>query len=755
MRNPMTFRFVRRALPSFVHLLIFTASSAFAQVDVWVRDRSSGNGVEGVVVFASGGRGEIITQAVSDRYGKAFLKAITYPVVLSTSHVSYQPVQLAVEKSGEVVIELDAGLMELEAVVVTGQFEPQSAHQSVYRVRTITSERIQAVGSTRLQDVLNTELNIRFSQDLALGGSNLSMQGLSGQNVKVLIDGVPVVGRQGTGNEININQINVNSIERIEIVEGPMSVIYGADALAGVINIITKKPEEGKWSTTIRLHEESVGTEYGIGEGIHNESISLGYSKKSFYTLADLTRNYFGGWQGYADDRDKEWHPKTQYLAGGVAGYRKNELDIYYRLDYLYEDIYNPGLFSGIEALDQRYITNRFMHQVQATAGLGSRLKYNGAIAYTDYSRKIQTVTVNKNTGDERLALGPGLQDLTQFDGLTFRGTFLHRTSGVLSLQAGYDINMESGSGGRLKEGTSSIEDYALFVSAEIKPISWLSARPGLRFIRNSAYEAPPAVPSLNVKVAVGEKNDLRISYGRGFRAPSLRELYFNFFDASHSIEGNPDLVAELSHSYNLAWTSRLINKPGLVFSSTLTGFYNSVQNMIGYGAKPGNPNITTYINIDEFRSQGLTFNNTLHYQNLEASAGAGYTGRYNQLAQPDNGSTEYVWSPEVNASINWRVPLIGSSVSLYYKYTGRTPFYVADVDGSVTLNETEGFHWADLTIQKSLWKYFSLTVGVRNLFDVTRINNSAANGGPIHGSGSSQPVGYGRSFFGSITCKL
>ena len=92
-----------------------------------------------------------------------------------------------------------------------------------------------------MQDALNNELNIRFSQDLATGGSDITMMGLKGQNVKILIDGLPMVGRQGTSNEIDINQIDINSIERIEIVEGPMSVVYGADALAGVINIITKK----------------------------------------------------------------------------------------------------------------------------------------------------------------------------------------------------------------------------------------------------------------------------------------------------------------------------------------------------------------------------------------------------------------------------------------------------------------------------------------------------------------------------------
>ncbi|MCU0397186.1 MAG: TonB-dependent receptor [Cyclobacteriaceae bacterium] len=733
-------------------LLLLTVQ---AQFRVTLIDKGTDKGIEGALVYASSPDGKLLAQDVSDQNGMANLKLSSFPARISTSHIGFQPTLREVEHSGDVVIELDALMHQLEEVVVTGQFEPQSAHQSVYRVRTISSDRIQAVGSTRLQDVLNTELNIRFSQDLALGGSNLSMQGLAGQNVKVLIDGVPMVGRQGTGNEININQININTIERIEIVEGPMSVIYGADALAGVINIITKRPEDDKWNASIRLHEESVGNEYGFQKGIHNESVSLGYSHNSWYASADLTRNFFGGWQGSAEDRDKEWHPKTQWMAGGVTGFRKGDTDIYYRLDYLNENIYNPGIFSGIEAIDQRYITNRFMHQVQASLKISERWKYNGALSYTDFSRKTQTTTVNRNTGDERLAIGPGLQDLTEFDGITFRGTFLFKPVGKISFQSGYDVNIENGSGGRLQDGVSSIQDYALFASAEYKPAEWLSFRPGVRFIKNSAYDAPPAVPTLNVKMQVSEKNDLRLSYGRGFRAPSIRELYFNFFDASHSIEGNPDLEAELSHSYNVAWTSRLIRQDAFTYDLTITGFYNTVDNMIGYGVKPGNAAITTYINIDQYKTKGFTWLNSVRYKSIQASAGFGYTGRYNDLTSGNEGSTEFIWSPEVNTNVTWSWPSIRSSLSLYYKYTGVTPYYVVDADGNTEIDETEDFHWADLSLQKSLFKSFNVSAGVRNLFNVTRINNSAADGGSAHGGGATRPVGYGRSFFFSLTYKI
>src|SRR6187402_1643890 len=96
---------------------------------------------------------------------------------------------------------------ELTEVVVTGQLRPQTAKNSVYQVRTITGERIRKQASNDIQGILNKELNLRFSQDLATGGSNISLQGIRGQNVKILLDGMPITGRQGADNEIDLSQI--------------------------------------------------------------------------------------------------------------------------------------------------------------------------------------------------------------------------------------------------------------------------------------------------------------------------------------------------------------------------------------------------------------------------------------------------------------------------------------------------------------------------------------------------------------------
>jgi outer membrane receptor for ferrienterochelin and colicins len=642
----------------------------------------------------------------------------------------------------------------LEEVVITGQFEPQSAHKSVYQVKTIPLERLAVRGAVRLQDVLNTELNIRFSQDLALGGSNLSMQGLAGQNVKVLIDGVPMIGRQGTSNEININQLNVNAIERIEIIEGPMSVVYGADALAGVINIITKKTVDGKFEVQAKVHEETVGSEYGWDKGIHNESIGLGYAKNNWRTRADVSRNYFGGWQGDSSGREKQWHPKTQYLASGLVGYNKGKSDAYYRADYLFEDIYNPSGFApNGEALDQRYYTNRLMQQLQATHQFSNLLDVNGALSYTRFSRETQTTLLNDITNDPRLV---GMAT-TNFNGLTLRSTLQYKWNEKFSLQPGIDFNYETGNGERIKTGTQTMGDYAVFLSGEWKINSWLHVRPGLRSIHNSVYQAPPVIPSVNTKIKVNEKQDLRLSYGRGFRAPSLRELYFDFFDASHQIEGNPNLESELSHSLNASFNWRLVERDGVTYTSVLGAFYNAVENMIDYGRKSDNSTITSYININRYKTKGFTWNNTLRGNVWELNAGYALTARFNQYSESYSDLDEFQWSPEITTAASYRIPRAGLKFSLYHKFTGVTPFFeLITVDGEqvARLAETDSFHWADFTIQKDFGKSVSLTAGARNLFDINSINTTSVATG-VHTSGGARPIGYGRSYFLSVSYSL
>ncbi|MES2776385.1 MAG: TonB-dependent receptor [Bacteroidota bacterium] len=646
---------------------------------------------------------------------------------------------------------------ELDQVVVTGQYKPQSVKNSVYQVRTISKERIQKQGAAKLQDVLNNELNIRFNQDVATGGSDITMMGLKGQNVKILLDGVPMVGRQGTSNEININQVDINTIERIEIVEGPMSVVYGADALAGVINIITKKAGASQFSVSARLHEETIGKEYGFQQGIHNQYVGASFRHKKWDIGGGFGHNYFGGWKDTATGRELVWHNKDQITGNGFIGYNNGKLNLRYRFDGLDEIIYNPGNFvneyaaaADTLAFDQEYLSRRLMQQLQGSYQVNSRLSFQTQAAYTDYSRQVYSTDISMHTGKETVNLAAGSQTTDEFKGFTFRGTAYYKISSVFGLQPGVDINLESGTGQRLKTGSNEVNDYAFFLTSEITPSSKISIRPGLRFISNSVYNAPPVVPSINTKIVLANNLDLRLSYARGFRSPSLRELYFNFFDANHQIIGNPDLKAETSHSFNGSLTWKKLSTSEVVYSTILGGFYNDVKNLIDYAVDASNPAIFILTNVSNSRTAGATLSTNIKHKNWNISVGGAYTGFYNDYSQTDDALPQLQWSPEANATISYAFSKIGLDANLFYKFTGKRPFYSVNSNQALELTKQGSYHMADVTINKKLFKYIALNAGVRNLFDVDRVSSTVASGG-IHTASGVRNIANGRSFFAGL----
>ena len=261
-------------------------------------------------------------------------------------------------------------------------------------------------------------------------------------------------------------------------------------------------------------------------------------------------------------------------------------------------------------------------------------------------------------------------------------------------------------------------------------------------------------IPSLNVKITLDEKTDLRLSYARGFRAPILRELYFYYFDANHSIQGNTDLKAESSNSYHASVTRQFTTSENLKFSSALSGFYNQFKNRIALAAVSSD--IYSYINIEKFRTTGGTLENNFSWKNLSATLGFSYIGRYNLYAEDKSFQHEslpkFVWSPEVSSNIIFRIPKLGAEAGFFYKFTGKQPSYTLGFNQSgqtdVFLMNTESYHWADISLSKNLFKYFTIQGGVKNLFDVVRLENTIADTGSTHGSGGPILTAYGRSFF-------
>jgi len=645
-------------------------------------------------------------------------------------------------------------IKSLDEVIVTGQYKPQSIKNSVYQVRVINSERIRLSGATKVQQVLNNQLGFRFSNDNALGITDVQLMGMNGRNVKILLDGVPMVDRGDTRE--SLNQVDINTIERIEIVDGPMSVSYGSDALAGVINIITKKYSKDNFSAIAKAQEETAGSEYHPFnyKGAHIQNVSVDYNKNNWGITVGGTHNDADGFGGDAYGRAKTWKPKEQWMGNAKLGYGNSKFNINYRIDGLNETILSRGqIGQNYKAKDQKYITDRFMHQLQGDIRLGSKLQLASIISYTDYKRRTKTTIHDFQKNTDEVSVLAGEQDQAKLNSFVFRNTFSYQVSEKVSLQPGIDINSESASGERIS-GNKTITDYALFVSSEIKPTTAISIRPGLRFIKNSVYNAPPVVPSLNTKFKLNKELDLRLSYGYGFRSPALRELYFSFVDVNHNLVGNPNLKAEYSNSFNgsLSWSPSGLGP--IKLSTIVGGFYNDFNNQINLVQNPSNANEYSYYNIDKSKTAGGSLDNRVIYKNLEASLGFIYTAYsasiYQDKSYIKEDDREFLWTPEINSNIIYNITRIKTSLGFFYKFIGTKPAFVTGTlnnQPAVILTKTSSYHLADLTATTVINKFISTSIGVKNLFDVTTVANTAVSSG-LHSSNGARAIGYGRSYF-------
>lgn len=736
-------------------LALLLSPVLYAQDRLQVLDEETGRPIAGVMarlVYES--NEELI---ISDEEGLITLNE-KKPEQLVLQHMGYDILHLLGLDKIPSQLLLKPKATQLDEVVVTGQFEAQSIKNSVYQVRTINEDRFIAQGANSIQDVLSNELNMRFSRDNATGRAGLNFQGLSGQYVKILLDGVQITGRAGTANDIDLNQININAIERIEIVEGPLAVNYGADALAGVVNIITKKGNGQKLNIDLAIQEETVGQEYNWqGDGIQNHSLQLGYQiAPKLFAQGELRRNHFGGWTGDGEGRDKSWYPKTQLFTGGLLRYKGDNHEVYYRLDYLDENIQNlgrPVVGNGLRdpfAIDEHFLTQRWMHQLQGEFAMGEAL-LNTVFSYTDFRRNTHQFTTNLLTENTQTT-NDAEQDTIRHQAYFFRGTLANAVrasigSAEFTTQIGLEANREIAAGTNLTDGDKAINDLATFVSGELS-IDRLKIRPGVRFIYNSVFKTIPT-PSVNLKYNWSDRLQLRLGYGRGFRAPSTRELYHEFIDANHNILGNENLKPETSHNFNgdLTWSAKK-----LPLTVTVNGFFNEVTNRITFFIPEQANQPTSYTNLLDFRSVGTNLRTSYQKGPLTVNAGFSYIGLFQQLnAEAEANQPGYVFSPEWNTQLSylWKAPAI--TFSAFYKHTGRAKRYqlITNEQGEEVpeLQWIEAFNWLDMTVSKQ-WESLNVSLGVRNLADITSVNNNIRGGGAHGGGGGATAIAYGRSYF-------
>jgi len=477
-----------------------------------------------------------------------------------------------------------------------------------------------------------------------------------------------------------------------------------------------------------------------------------------------MGRWFFDGYDQNEKDgiRDLQWNPKEQYFGTVKYGYSFKRLRLLYSTSLFNEKITNRGAPRapfGVSAFDDYYYTFRNANSLTLSGEIFKNHYLNQVFAYSYFQRRKNTVFKDLVELTETLVDDPTMQDTTSFNAFLARG-FISRNKEIkkLNYQVGYDINIETAAGRRIEAGSQTIGDYAVFGSVSYAPFSWMMIQPGLRYSYNTAYRTP-VTPSVHLKFNPAEHLIVRLSYARGFRAPSIKELYFDFFDINHNIYGNLDLEAEYSNNVNLQFSYNRPFQQHHIIKFIPTFFFNDIKNDIeliqDYSGEGGTGTALpyTYGNLSSNRIVGA--NARLQYQfkeGLTVGFSTAFNGRKYQFNDTLS-SDGFKYSPEVSADANYMIPKAKIRVSVYYKYNGQfiTPYI--EGDGTVAEQIIQPYGLLDFSIGRSFWKNrIVLGVGAKNLLNINQVNTNGGTGGGAHSvGGSSVPIAWGRSYFVSL----
>ena len=629
---------------------------------------------------------------------------------------------------------------EFQDIVVTGQHAPTSAKNATYKITSIDKQEMLKRGVTNLREALDNQLGIDLAQDNVFG-SSVSINGISGEGIKVLVNGVPIVGR--IDGKLDLSQINLNNVERIEIVKGPLSVIYGSDALGGVINIITKEQKDN-WDVYAKGFYESVG-QYNVGVG-------GGFHKKNRFILIDAGRNFFDGYSAIDTARRKEWRPKEQYFANTKFGFQKSKIRSWAELAFFRELMIDRGnLRPGTTyAFDTHFLTYRPGATIGLNYTIDNSMQFDFTIGYSGFFRNLNSYKKEMTTLEETVRPSE-IQDTTIFHNINARPVF-QKTFQKASVKMlnGIELNHTWTEQNRIEGRSKNIGDYAAYTSVKYYGVKGLEIQPAFRAVYNTQFNFS-FVPSLNIKYDLPKLITLRASYGMGYRTPSLKELYLNFKDSNHDINGNPNLKPEQSHHADFSIDlNKKIDKHSVTFANTWN--YNYVFDKIDLAIENANvfPTAFQYFNIKNYTA--FTGQHEIDYRFKRFYIGGGIIYSYN-LVNNENQKSD-LWSIDATGKIGYLIPGANVDVDVWYKYSGPKLLYA--LNGSVQTGVREGFHQLNVSASRSFWKNrISISAGGKNLLNVNNVRADNVSGIGHNFSANVAQINWGRTFFASLTFKF
>ncbi|WP_457610418.1 TonB-dependent receptor plug domain-containing protein [Lutibacter sp.] len=628
---------------------------------------------------------------------------------------------------------------QLEEVIVTAQYAPQSEKNAVYKVRIINSNTINRKVANNLRELLQQELNLNLTQN-SVFGTSLEIQGISKENIKILIDGVPVIGR--LNGIIDLNQINLSSIERVEIIEGPVSVFYGTDAMGGIINLISKRNQKETLKSNISSYLESINATSFNGE--------IGYKFKNNTIRFNADYYHFNGLTTDESPRNLNWEERGQYFGNLMYSKKLENLTLRLNSNFSNEKLISlgePDRRGIIKDID--YFTKRVDNSLNVQGEILKNKFINVTASYLYYQRYHNTFIVDPST----FVKTPSTADIKSENIVKYNYGGLRaqlgksKLSDKMNYAYGLDYYKETSTGSRILDKKQFINTLALFGSLNYKLLKGLEIQPASRYTWNSSYGSLFS-PALNIKLKFNNQNQIRFSYARGFRAPSIKELFLDFNISAgpltYIISGNEGLDVEKSHSFNLYYSFNKDLENRRYISIEPSVFYNDISSLIALSEMVDFKR--NYLNIDKFKSIGGKID--FHYKTNDAfslKVGISFIGRYNKFNENYN-TQQFLYSPEFLTNINYKIKKMNLIVNVYNKFTGKRDGFVVDSNTSTIAKITRAsFNNLNATFSKS-FKNSNIIVafGVKNALDIKDIE-TVNEVGQAH---SRDLQLWGRSFF-------
>lgn len=594
---------------------------------------------------------------------------------------------------------------ELQEVVVTGTRTPKFLKDTPIQTRVISSRDIARTDATNVQDLLQQELpGVEFSYSMNQQ-THLNFAGFGGQGILFLVDGERLAGE--SMDDVDFSRLLVSGVERIEIVKGASSALYGSSATGGVVNIITKNATE-PWTLNVNAryakhNDQRYGGMFALRSKHWSNAFSANYHNKDNYNVTSapnpVTRvisTIYG--ERTVDFKDKlTWRPSDRLSVGARAGYFFRETTRTVNLPERYRD------FSGGLRLD--WLISK-----------DDNLQANYSFDQYDKSDYQQLRHLD-------------IRDYSNVQN-TFRLLYSHAFGETATLTAGADYMHDYLYNTYLAGDAREQDCYDVFAQYDWNITDKLEAVAAVRYDYFSDRQNSQFTPKLNLRYKPNRRLVLRAGYGMGFRAPSLKERYYNFDMAGiWIIEGNEHLKAEKSHNFTLSAEYSRAN-----CSLAVSAFYNNVSNKISTSA-PYFKSIEDklpylpYTNLANYRVFGADVSMQARWQN-GISARLSYAHTKERLPKDKEGNTIN------NQYIPARAHALNASVDYDHQFTKRYGIYVSlngrllsgtenvefknyyDVTEGTVKVEYPAYTTWKLSLTQRVGKAVSITTALDNLFN-------------------------------------